>query len=45
LGSTLAGGTAGAFIGKKLGLGAVGGAAAGAILANVLGGGKKGKKH
>ncbi|KAI9681601.1 MAG: hypothetical protein M1829_000798 [Trizodia sp. TS-e1964] len=43
LGSTLLGGGAGGFIGKKLGLGATGGAVLGAIGANLLG--KKDKKH
>lgn len=36
LGSTLVGGTAGAFIGSKLGLGKVGGAIGGAVVANML---------
>lgn len=41
------GGTAGAFLGSKLGIGKLGGAAAGAVLANVLNGKdkKKNKKH
>jgi hypothetical protein len=37
MGSTLAGGAAGAFIGSKLGVGKLGGAVGGALLANVLG--------